>query len=70
MHHQAYTVRALIISSDGGMHLERASQTYATSVEARAVCDALRAAHQARSIRSLVQVHDVFGQRVDACDDC
>jgi hypothetical protein len=64
-----YTVRALIFSPDGELHLERPVETYATPAEARVVCNEVLAAHQAGSIRSLVQVHDAFGGRVDACDD-
>lgn len=69
MHAQSYTVRTLIFSPDGEMRLERPSETYATSSEARKVCNEVQAAHQAGAIRSLVQVHDAFGGRVDACND-
>jgi hypothetical protein len=69
MHALAYSVRALIFSADGELHLERPPQTYATSAEARVICNEMLAAHRAEAIKSLVQVHDVFGGRVDACDD-
>lgn len=69
MHAQSYTVRTLIFSPNGEMRLERPSETYATSSEARKVCNEVQAAHQAGAIRSLVQVHDAFGGRVDTCND-
>ena len=64
-----YTVRTLIFSPDGELRLERPEETYPTFAEARMVCNEVRAAHQAGAIRSLVQVHDAFGGRVDACED-
>lgn len=70
MHPMPYTVRTLIFSPDGEMHLDRPAQTYATSAEARIVGNAVLAAHRAGKIKSLVQVHDIFGGRVDACHDC
>jgi hypothetical protein len=69
MHALSYTVRTLIFSPDGEMRLERPAKTYATSSEARKVCNEVLAAHQAGAIRSLVQVHDAFGGRVDTCND-
>lgn len=65
----SYSVRALIFSPDGELHLERPAETYATSAEARVVCNEVLAAHRAGSIESLVQVHDPCGGRVDTCDD-
>lgn len=65
----SYTVRTLVFSPDGEMRLERPAETYATSSEARMVCNQVIAAHRAGAIRSLVQVHDAFGGRVDACND-
>jgi hypothetical protein len=70
MHGLPYTLRALIFSPDGDMRLERPAGTYATSAEARVVCNEVLATHRIGAIRSLVQVHDAFGGRVDACDDC
>ncbi len=69
MHAQSYTVRSLIFSPDGEMRLERPAETYTTSSEARKVCNEVLAAHRVGSIRSVVQVHDAFGGRVDTCDD-
>jgi hypothetical protein len=64
-----FTVRALIFSPDGKMRLERPEEIYETPAEARAVCNAVLAAHRANSICSVVQVHNTFGGRVDVCDD-
>ena len=64
-----YTVRTLIFSPDGEMRLERPTEIYATSSEARIACNEVLASHKAGAIRSLVQVHDAFGGRVDACND-
>lgn len=69
MHTLPYTVRALIFLPDGELRLERPAETYATSAEARVICDEVLAAHRAGSIRSVVQVHDALGGRVDTCDD-
>lgn len=69
MHAMPYTVRALIFSPEGDLRLERPAKTYATSADARVVCNEVLAAHRARSIRSVVQVHDAFGGRVDPCND-
>jgi hypothetical protein len=69
MHAQSYTVRTLIFSPDGEMRLERPAETYTTSSAARKACNEVLAVHRAGAIRSLVQVHDAFGGRVDACND-
>ncbi|SFT29968.1 hypothetical protein SAMN04487845_1635 [Methylobacterium sp. yr668] len=50
----SYTVRTLVFSPDGEMRLERPAETYATSSEARMVCNEVIAAHRAGAIRSLV----------------
>jgi hypothetical protein len=69
MHVLPYTVRALIFSRDGDLRLERPAETYATSADARAACNEVVATHRALSIRSVVQVHDAFGGRVDPRND-